>query len=435
MNRQRPNFEKKELALSSTRYVYLPEDIPVYTVEVSHREEIDGDLLQRALDRTAKRMPYLADTLTLDGAKVYYAKNPLPMSAGHREGPRPVGGAETNYHLLDLTWNGNRTWFSMFHGFCDGQGISVFLESVVFHYYCMKDGVEYEPCGIRTDRDEMTEAEVFEPLSKSYEVSPGYVMPESGEMPALYHIPEISLNPGREIREYGFSVPSDAFMHFVKQNGTSPAVMISMLVGEAIRRVHPDADGLIRAVIPASIRRMLGCEETFKNCFAKMELPIHGTPLDDLPFDQRAARLRTMLKEQMDPDRLRMRYNMLRDRYTKRVEEAGDYREELRKPPTDMTMSKDTYYVDYIGTLHKTAYADQMTDIRFLNMPGLGKNLHLNIIEHCGAFRIACLACSDITPLMDALLQVMQDHGLPVQRLAENRFTLPLAIWREGLNF
>ena len=39
MNDQRPHFEKKELALSSSPYVYLPVDIPVYTVEVSHREE------------------------------------------------------------------------------------------------------------------------------------------------------------------------------------------------------------------------------------------------------------------------------------------------------------------------------------------------------------------------------------------------------------
>ena len=66
MSNQRPHFEKMELALSSSPYVYLPVDIPVYTVEVSHREEIDGDLLQRALDSTIQRMPYLSDTLEID---------------------------------------------------------------------------------------------------------------------------------------------------------------------------------------------------------------------------------------------------------------------------------------------------------------------------------------------------------------------------------
>ena len=87
MSNQRPRFDKKELALSSSPYVYLPVDIPVYTVEVSHRDEIDGDLLQRALDQAIYRMPYLSDTLEIDHGAVYYAKNPLPMEAAHHPGP------------------------------------------------------------------------------------------------------------------------------------------------------------------------------------------------------------------------------------------------------------------------------------------------------------------------------------------------------------
>ena len=33
---------------------------------MSHRKEIDGDLLQHALDSTIRRMPYLSDTLEID---------------------------------------------------------------------------------------------------------------------------------------------------------------------------------------------------------------------------------------------------------------------------------------------------------------------------------------------------------------------------------
>ena len=66
MSEPRPEFKKKELALSASPYVYLPVDVPVYTVEVCHREEINGDLLQQALDRTVQRMPYLTDTLVVE---------------------------------------------------------------------------------------------------------------------------------------------------------------------------------------------------------------------------------------------------------------------------------------------------------------------------------------------------------------------------------
>ena len=93
MSTERPNFAKKELALSASPYVYLPSEMPVYTVEVSHREEIDGELLQRAVDRTLTRMPYLTDTFQEEHGAVYYAENPLPMTVAHTSKIRRVGGA------------------------------------------------------------------------------------------------------------------------------------------------------------------------------------------------------------------------------------------------------------------------------------------------------------------------------------------------------
>jgi len=433
MSTQRPSFEKEELAISSSPYVYLPVDIPVYTVEVTHRDPIDGGLLQRALDRTVQRMPYLSDTLVVDHGAVYYAKNPLPMEAAHVAGIRHVGGSETNYHMLDLTWGGNVTWFSMFHGFCDGQGIYTFLESVLYHYYCMKDGVEYDPSGIRADSTEMTAAETFDPNSKQYEVSPDFAMPQRQEQPVAYHLPEIVRNASSEVLEYGFRLPSEAFMRFVKANGTSPSVMFSMLVGEAIQRLHPDADAPVFSIIPVSVRRQLGCEETFKNCSSRVLLPVSGTPMDALPFDQRAAQLRALLKQQMSQDKFRAIYNMLGQIWGGRMEQATDYREELNKPSGFMTTTHDTFYIDYIGSMHKTGYSGQITDVRFLCQPAAGNTLHLNVIEHNGEFRVTCLAMSDISAISGALEQVMKDHGLPVECVPMRRFTLPLTAWREGV--
>ena len=103
--------------------------------------------------------------------------------------------------------------------------------------------------------------------------------------------------------------------------------MLSMLVGEAILRVHPDADAPVLSNIPVSIRRQLGCEETFKNCSSRAILPVSGTAMDALPFDQRAAQLRAMLKQQMIADKFRATYNMIGRMYRTRMEQATDYRE------------------------------------------------------------------------------------------------------------
>ena len=185
--------------------------------------------------------------------------------------------------------------------------------------------------------------------------------------------------------------------------------------------------------IPVSIRRQLGCEETFKNCPSRIVLPVRGTPMDALPFAQRAVQLRAMLKQQMNADKFRAMYNMMGNMYRGRMEQATDYMEELKKPAGFMSICHDTFYIDYIGSMHKTGYSDQITDMRFLCKPAAGKTLYLNVIEHNGEFRITCLACSDVSAITDALDQVMKDHGLPVRSLPVQRFTLPLTCWREGI--
>lgn len=433
MSDSRPTFEKKEMALSASPYVYLPAEIPLYVVEVTHADEVDADLLQKALDRTIARMPYLADTFQIEGGAVYYAKNPLPMEVGRGMWLRPVGGHETNYHMLDLTCDGKVTCFSMFHGFCDGQGINAFAESVLYHYYSMRDGVDYDPCGIRTDAGAMSEAEVLEPCRTDYEVSPDFDMPQMRAPETPYHLPELSPSMGNDVRDWGLRVDSESLMAFVKANNTSPSVAVSMLVAEAVAAVHPDRDAPVFANLPISVRRMLGCEETFKNCSSRIVLPVSGTPLDALPFAERAVQLRGILKQQMDPDRWHSMYNMLSSKYNMRMEEATDYGEEIKKLPGVAGLSHDTFYIDYIGRLRQTDYSDKLADVRFICKPPLGNTLHINVVDHGGKFRIDFLACDDVTAIVDALEQSFAEHGLDVERKPEVLLTLPSTAWREGL--
>lgn len=433
MSDARPVFEKKEMAISASPYVYLPVELPVYLVEVTHKDEVDADLMQKALDRTIARMPYLADTLQIDGGAVYYATNPLPMEMGRGSGLRHVGGSETNYHMLDVTCDGKVTRFSMYHGFCDGQGINALIESVLYHYYCMHDGKEYDPCGIRTDAGTMSEAETIDPCSITYEVSPDFKMPERSAQEAPYHLPELSPTASNEVYDWGLQVDSESLMSFVKENNTSPSVAISMFVAEAVAAVHPDKDAPIVGNIPMSVRPMLGCDETFKNCSSRVILPLAGTPLDALPFAERAEQLRGILKQQMNPDIYRSTYNMLRTRYTKRMEEATDYWEETKKPSGFAATNHDTFYLDYIGRLRKTDYSDSLADVRFICKPAAGGTLHINVIDHSGKFRIDCLACNNIAAIVDALEQVFTEHGLTVERKPEMRITLPATAWREGV--
>ena len=45
---------------------------------------------------------------------------------------------------------------------------------------------------------------------------------------------------------------------------------------------------------------------------------------------------------------------------------------------------------------------------------------------------MTCLACNDITPLIDALEQVLKDHGVPFERIPEQNFAMQRTKWRDG---
>ena len=106
-------------------------------VEVELKMRIRGDMLQEAVDQTLQRMPYFADALTEKDGDFFYAVNPLPMEVAETKQLRRVGGPETNWHCVDVIWWENVASFSMFHGFCDGLGLNLFIESVIYHYFCL----------------------------------------------------------------------------------------------------------------------------------------------------------------------------------------------------------------------------------------------------------------------------------------------------------
>ena len=234
---------------------------------------------------------------------------------------------------------------------------------------------------------------------------------------------------------YGLHIPSGELMGFVRANGSSPAVVLSMMAGEAIRRVYPADGAPIVANIPLSARRMLGCEETFKNCSHRAILPVCGTPADAMPFPARAAALRGGLKQQLNPDMMRSIYNYIGNLYRQRTAAATSYAEELKKPSGFMTVCHDTFYLDYIGSLRETGYSDRITDVHFLCKNAGGMALHINVIEHAGQFRLECLSGHEILAFANAFADVIREHGLTVESIPEYRFTLPLTAWRDGITY
>ena len=81
------------------------------------------------------------------------------------EKPRVLGGEATNYHMLDVTFWKKKISFAMFHGLCDGLGLNRFIEAVLYHYFCLRDGKTYSDEGIWTEKTPYDPAERADPFA------------------------------------------------------------------------------------------------------------------------------------------------------------------------------------------------------------------------------------------------------------------------------
>lgn len=249
-----PDFQIKEQNISGVHNCFRTTPHRTYVVDVHISTDVHGGILQEAVNDVIERAPYFADALVERDGDFFYARNPLPMEVAEG-GLRAVGGPKTNWHCLDVTYEGNVMSFSMFHAFCDGLGLNMFIESVLNRYFCRKDGVDYPADGLRVPGQPALEGEETDPYSRTYEVPEDYSNDFFRER--FYHLPENDEAPLNNMRGVNFRVKESEFMELVRSCQSSPVATLQVLMSDAVFQVHPNTNETVGALIPASYRKAL----------------------------------------------------------------------------------------------------------------------------------------------------------------------------------
>ena len=294
----RPRFEAKEWNACGATQFYGRERKRSYIVEVTLSEAIRGDLLQQAVDKALQRLPYYGSTFVRKKGLYYYADNDLPLLVAESEAPRVIGGAITNYHMLDVTYWKNKISFAMFHGLCDGLGFNRFIEAVLYHYVCLKDGRQYSDEGIYTDRIPYDPAERADIHAERRKADIKKVKEMMGKE-KRFRLPELLENKVERMYSLPLKVKTEDFLGWCKSNGASPAAGAAAIMTQAIARENEVRDSVIMSVVPISLRKALQVEKTFKNCYAAIFLPTAPEDARSLSTGELAAKLRASMKAQM----------------------------------------------------------------------------------------------------------------------------------------
>ena len=118
-------------------------------------ETIDEDVLKKAVRITAERYPYLCVQLRLGPEGFYYDPNPSPIAVINTSDKIRLNSEETNYHVWAICYEDKNLFIDVFHGLCDGIGLSALTATLLYYYLeeryggIKKDGIPYSQTGTR----------------------------------------------------------------------------------------------------------------------------------------------------------------------------------------------------------------------------------------------------------------------------------------------
>ena len=419
-----PDFKIKQQNIGGIPNFYRTEPHRSYVVEVEITSDVNGEILQEAVDEVLTRMPYAADAFVEREGDFFYAENPLPFEVAEG-GLRAVGGPETNWHNIDVTYEGPTISFAMFHALCDGLGLNMFIEAVLNRYFCMKDGVDYPADGLRVPGSPVLEGEEEDAYATPRALPEGFEMDFFGEQ--YYHLPEIDEGPIDEMRGVSFRVKESEFMELVRSVQSSPVATLQVLMADTVLAVHPEVEQTLGSLIPSSNRLAFEVPNTFKNASGALRLPYRHEDMAGLDFAARCQLSRQLLREAKNPNTARFLANRMGGAVAQVGQVMHSYQEKAQVLNFAKNSNADTYMIDYVGGLNARGYEGQIAAVHYkaTNTDGNFRTVTLYLTATAGYFDIELVRAFESDVYVGAFAEQLAKQGIAFTQGAEESYITP----------
>ncbi len=260
---------------------------------VSFPEEIDPGSLQKALDETTRRFPFIRQFITAVNGGFYLAEGDYrPELELLPSGDEPV--VDRPGQDFRVFVRGNTVVTAVNHAVMDGYGLFRVTKHLL-ECYASYSGTKTDSGSFLQEPDASDE---FDPLETE-------TAGEAGTIPfpfrKAFHLP-FDRNRRNEMIEC--KTDAGAVLELCRRLHTSPSVLFVLLIAEAIRREYPESrkDHIV-ASLPINYRRSLGCENTLRNVSWSWFIDLDAEAMAEMNLEHRSVWLRTLLT-----DRLSSRY-------------------------------------------------------------------------------------------------------------------------------
>ncbi|MEY8355584.1 hypothetical protein AALB39_19805 [Lachnospiraceae bacterium 54-53] len=377
----------KEKIRSGQPFLYREGGISSMVMELRMKDDVGGLSLNRALQKTLLRYPYFTHRMIRKEGDFYLVKNPLPFIAVESAQLRPLGGPQTNHHLIDVTYDKKVIFISFHHGLCDGRGIMPFVRTLIYYYCTEKYGRQFEVQGVRLNGEPLLPGETKEPFHFDNLKADRAGMPEIRKNG--FALPD-SVGSVGENRFYRceIKISREDFVKFAKENNGTPAVTAALLLAKAINNLYPEEEQPVMCNLASDLRKGIDLENTFKNCVGSVSFP-YTKKLDKMPLSGQAASFREAVADHKKTDNLRK--EIIKNAFIcDKLDEMHSYKEKKEWIAFFNHLISNTFLLSYVGPLNLGECEACMESVHMygsgtpglsLQMMSAGEYITLNVMQ------------------------------------------------------
>lgn len=392
--------------LSGQAYLYRKEGLPNTVIEVEMHDPVRGDLLNRALnEKTSPHFSYLCQKFVEKNGSFYLQPNNHSLIAVKTKKYRELGSMSVGYHLIDITYFKNSIRISWHHALADGVGIKSFVEALLQDYLALKhEKIPMSPPILQRNQPVSPEKTAEPYKGEPFEVDP-FTPPEI--IRDGYALPEI----GTDMDNYRMDIhiPQAQLIAYLKKQKATPAIGIALLMSNAIKLQHPEADKPIVTSMAVDYRQALGVEETHRNAVGTAYLDFTNETAE-ISFAEQALCYRQKLNDQRETNFVRATVNQ-QMAMIKQVDNLTNLEERQEKLSFIGDLSINTFVLSYIGKMDFGKYNDK---VKHVNLYSSGyKGLRINMVASSDTLTINLLANTSDPSLAKILLLELDKHAIP----------------------
>ncbi|MCR4922924.1 MAG: hypothetical protein K5931_02815 [Lachnospiraceae bacterium] len=308
-------------------------------------DEIDRDIMDRAMLRTIKRYPYFAFRIIRTEKGYDKEENERPIVVKDSFCEEIILGSESvNYHFIAAACEGRQLKLYIHHIIADGRSSMRFYKTLFYCYISEKYNLTLDPKGIILPESEISPLE-------DVKVS-GYVEGGDGTMRKTatdpFMIPE-AIEDDMKGYFYKVTFPEKEFLASSKSSDNSPLTLMTVFMAKTFQSLFPKNDKKICAGIAIDAREALNCPESrFTNSY--IIFIDHDPDKLDMDIERLGTMTRGQIILQSDEELLRFVHNSLMD-VRKEIAATQDQekRQQLMKKMYALVTGNPTYCISYVG--------------------------------------------------------------------------------------